>query len=192
MPRKNESRQRKSGRPNNKIIIIAIGLGAVLIAGAVAAASFSATQSASSRERNKFGGVGSAHDHAAFIVRINGNDIDFSASKYQVKSPYIHVENGVGTTIHMHALSVPFDEFLKSINMAAEAGCFVTDDGQRFCDSGDMKLRFFVNGQERQPSSILSYVPEDNDRFLIMYGNETLEQVGQELVRLENTPIFKS
>jgi len=159
--------------------------------GAVTAATFSASR-VQPQPANNFGGLNSAHEHAAFVIKINGTYLDFSKYKYQVKSPYIHVENGIGTTIHKHAINVPFGEFLRSINMNIDNGCFVSDDGKEYCQNGDMKLRFFLNEKEQPVSSITNYVLSDDDRFLIIYGNETSDMIKSELDRLAAIPIFKN
>ena len=124
---------------------------------------------------SSFGPLGSAHEHAAFQVSVDGNPIDFSQPKYQVKSRFIHVENGDGTTLHKHSTSVPVGEFFRSVNMNIENDCIVTDDGNRHCEDDTNMLRYFVNGTER--SSIMDYVLMENDRILIIYGSETQEQV---------------
>ena len=77
-----------------------------------------------SSEVNKFGTVGSAHEHAAFIINVNGTPFDFSQPQYQVKSRLIHVEGGDGFTLHRHTDRVPFGEFLRSENMNLEDDCF--------------------------------------------------------------------
>ena len=165
---------------------------AVLVMGAVSAITTSpATQGA------KFGGLGSAHVHAAFVLKIENHYIDFSNSQYQVKSPYIHVENGVGTTLHKHATDAPFGEFLKSVGMSiSENGCFVllTDGAgeKAYCPTDGKKLRFFVNEVDHPPSSIMGYVLQDNDRFLVIYGDQTADEIKQELQRLKEIPIFKN
>jgi len=179
----------KHGRKNVKLAIVAVIAAVVLGMGAVTAASFSG---APAQAANKFGGLGSAHEHGAFIVKLDGKVIDFSRPEYQVKSPYIHVENGIGTTLHKHAATVPFGEFLKSIKMNVINGCFVKDDGTRYCDQGEKKLRFFLNNQEQSASMILGYVLTDDDRFLILYGDESPEEVQAELQRVQTLPIFRT
>ena len=124
-----------------------------------------------------FGALGSAHEHAVFEVRLDGQPIDFSQSKYQVKSQFIHVENNDGTTLHKHSTGVPIGEFFRSVNMNIDEAnsCFVSDEGTRYCDDGEKQLRFFVNGSE--VSSVANYVLKENDKILIIYGNETDEQI---------------
>ena len=165
-------------------IIIPI-IAAAIVAVAVSAVMFS-TQGNSNA---KFGPLGSAHVHAAFLVKLDGKVIDFSQDKYQLRSPFIHVEKGDGTTLHRHAIGVPFGEFLKSVHMDIRNGCFITDNGTQYCDNGNTKLRYFVNGIERQ--SIMDYILNDNDRILVVYGNENDNQIKQDIDAVRQTKIIQ-
>lgn len=162
----------------------------------VAVLAISATRYSS--EINKFGTVGSAHEHAAFIINVNGTPIDFSQPQYQVMSRLIHVEGGDGFTLHRHTDRVPFGEFLRSGNMNLEDSCFsivdeTSNQQQEYCSNGTEELRAFVNGQELEsPSSLGSYILRDNDRILLIYGNQTADQLTQALSTLEEVPILKT
>ncbi|HEX2068377.1 MAG TPA: hypothetical protein VHF08_06710, partial [Nitrososphaeraceae archaeon] len=104
-----------SRRKNKKYMMIIIPIVAAIIAIAVISAIMYSTQQSSNNNNNNYGPVGSAHEHAAFAIKINGQQIDFSQPKYQVQSRLIHVEGGDGTTLHRHATGVPFGEFIKSV-----------------------------------------------------------------------------
>jgi hypothetical protein len=164
-----------------------------IIAALVAILAISGTRYSS--EINKFGTVGSAHEHAAFIINVNGTPIDFSQPQYQVKSRLIHVEGGDGFTLHRHTDRVPFGEFLRSENMNVEDGCFSIFEGQQqeYCTNGTEELRAFVNGKELEsPSSLNDYILKDDDRILLIYGNQTADQLTQALSELEQAPILKT
>jgi|GEM_PF-214679 hypothetical protein len=173
--------RRKRKRYMKIIVPAIIGVVAVAIISAIA---FS-LQPSSSNEN--YGPVGSAHEHAAFLVMLDRVPINFSQSQYQVKSNLIHVENGDGTTLHRHATGVPFIEFLKSVDMDIQDGCFVADDGREYCDTADKKLRYFVNGNET--SSIANYVPKENDRILVDYSDENEDELKREIDVLRQIPI---
>jgi hypothetical protein len=68
-------------------------------------------------------------------------------------------------------------------------GCFVRDDGREYCDTADKKLRYFVNGN--QTDSIADYVINDNDRILVIYGDENGNELKQEINALREIPIRK-
>lgn len=135
------------------------------------------------------GAIGSAHTHAAFLVKVNGENIDFSQPQYQVVSDYIHVENGDGTTLHRHATNVTFAEFLKSVKMDIdeENNCLDFTNGTQYCNNNDNQLRTFVNGSPTD--SISDYVINDSDRLLVIYGNETEEQLTEALDELNKIQI---
>lgn len=173
--------RRKRKRYMKIIVPAVIGVVAVAIISAIA---FS-LQPSSSNEN--YGPVGSAHEHAAFLVMLDRVPINFSQSQYQVKSNLIHVENGDGTTLHRHATGVPFIEFLKSVDMDIQDGCFIADDGREYCDTADKKLQYFVNGN--QTNSIANYVPNENDRILVVYGDEDENELKQEIDVLRQIPI---
>ena len=176
-----------SRRKNKKYMMIIIPIVAAIIAIAVISAVMYSTQQSGNNNNNNYGPVGSAHEHAAFAIKINGKQIDFSQPKYQVQSRLIHVEGGDGTTLHRHATGVPFAEFIKSVNMNIENGCFTLDDGKQYCNNENNKLRFFINGNETE--SINNYVINPNDRLLVLYGNENADQINQELAALREAEI---
>jgi len=140
-------------------------------------------------QRTNFGALGSAHEHAVFEVRLDGQALDFSQPKYQVKSQFIHVEGGDGTTLHRHSTGVPVGEFFKSVGMNIENNCFVSDDGRRLCEDGSKQLRSYVNGTEKE--SVVDYILEENDRILIIYGTESQEQIKAAIDRLNTVDVKK-
>lgn len=187
----------KKRRQKYLLIIIPI------IAAVVAVLAITGTRYSS--ELNKFGTVGSAHEHAAFVINVNGTPIDFSQPQYQVKSRLVHVEGGDGFTLHRHTDRVPFGEFLRSENMNLEDSCFSITEGttdqqsqpqeqqQEYCTNGTEQLRAFVNGQELESPSLLGdYILKDDDRILLIYGNQTADQLTQALAELEQVPIQKN
>ena len=174
-----------------------------IIAALVAILAISGTRYSS--EINKYGTVGSAHEHAAFVINVNGTPIDFSQPQYQVKSRLIHVEGGDGFTLHRHTDRVPFGEFLRSENMNLEDNCFSisgvssSQQGQQqgeqreYCTNGTESLRAYVNGKELEsPASLGDYILRDDDRILLIYGNQTADQLAQALSELEQIPILKT
>src|SRR5215210_1101584 len=178
--------KRKKRSKNLKTIILPIIVVLVIIAGISIYLFSQNTLSVAG-----FGALGSAHEHAAFLVKVNGKNIDFSQPKYQVQSDYIHVENGDGTTLHRHATNVTFADFLKSIKMDIDKknNCLVFTNGTEYCDdnNNNNKLRTFINGNSTK--SISDYILKNNDRLLVMYGNENDEQIAKALDELNKIKI---
>ncbi len=180
------ARSRKKRKQYLKIIIPAI-IGIIVIS-IVLAIAFPGNNASA-----KYGLIGSAHEHAALIVDLNGTNINFAQPKYMLRSNYIHMENHNGTldgtTLHKHATKVPIGEFLKSIRMDISNGCFITDENKHFCENKNLKLRYYINGNETK--DIMNYVLKDNDRILILYGNQSLNEVNHKMQELNNITINK-
>jgi len=140
------------------------------------------------------GKLGDEHEHASLLVRIFGDKFDFSVPSYQIKSSWIHFEESDGTTIHRHASGVTLGYLFDSLNIGVDyvdrvnedtiKKCFIFPDGRQFCDNEDYRLKFYINHIEQQ--SIYDYVLEDGDRILITYGNETPEQIEEQLVEVDS------
>lgn len=171
--------QRRKSK-NTRLLLIAAGVGVAIAAVAAALAYQEINPPAPYM-------LGSAHEHAVFAIILEGQKIDFSQPRYQQASQFIHVEGGDGTTLHRHAEEVPFSLFLDSVRMDIQDDCFVHDDGTQFCENEDNQLRYYVNGDE--VISISDYVLEEEDRLLVIYGNQTEEEIQQELELLEDTPV---
>lgn len=139
-------------------------------------------------DESKYGEYNSEHVHAAFMIVVDGKQIDFSESKYQLKSRFIHVENNDGTTLHRHATGVPFGDFLKSVGMDIIGQCIVLDDGTKHCNNDGSRLRFFLNRNEI--SSIVDYIIKDGDRLLVINGDETQGQIESRLAELQERTII--
>ena len=132
---------------------------------------------------------GSAHDHAALLVRIFGDQFDFSNEAYQIKTPWIHFEGRDGTTIHKHATGVKLGYLFESIKIGLDDQCYVFTDGRSYCTQDENVLRFFIN---REPvSDIRDYEVMEDDRILILYGAETPEEIDAYLSELENQILIK-
>ena len=175
-----------SRKKRNKRLMLIIPAVAALIA--VTAYALSVYSSHVTPNNPAYGVLGSAHVHAAFAVKLNGTKLDFSDNKYQVKSRFMHVENGDGDTLHRHATGVPIAEFFRSIKMNVTDSCFTNDNGTKFCSNGKENLEFYVNGNKTK--SIADYVFNDDDRILIVYGDSPI-QVKQDLDQLQQSPIKK-
>ena len=141
------------------------------------------------RPGQNFGPLGSEHVHAAFAVKINGEKLDFSQEKYQVKSQYIHVENNDGNTLHRHATGVPVGEFFANLGMNVTDSCFTLENKTSYCSNGNSNLEFYVNGNKT--NSIANYILNEDDRILIVYGNKNAMETQQDLDALRLTEIKK-
>ncbi len=180
------ARGRKKRKQYIKIIIPAI-VGVVAI-GIILAIVFPGNNASA-----KYGMLGSAHEHGALLVDLNGTKVNFAQPKYMIRSNYIHMENHNGTpdgtTLHKHATNVPIEEFLKSVRMGISNGCFITDENKHFCENKNLKIGYYINGNKTK--DIIDYVLKDNDKILISYGNQSPDGINQQMQYLNNITINK-
>lgn len=135
------------------------------------------------------GALGSDHSHAGLLVSIFGDEFDFSAPAYQIKSSWIHFEGRDGSTIHKHATGVTLGYLFDTLSLDLDDQCFVFQDGRSFCTNEDYKLVFYINGE--QVPDIRDYEIQEDDKILIAYGAETPEEIDALLLKLENRELIK-
>jgi len=134
------------------------------------------------------GALDSDHVHVAIIVNIFGDEFDFSAPSYQIKSSWIHFEGRDGSTIHKHATGVTYGYLFETLSLGLDKECFVFQDGRSFCTNEDYTLRFFINGE--QHTDIRYHEGMEGDKVLILYGGQTSEEVEKVLNELEKQTII--
>lgn len=105
--------------------------------------------------------LGSIHEHSDVSAIISGKSIDFSQDKYQLKSPFVHFEDGDGKKLHKHANGITIKYFLGTLGWQYKEPCLVTDFAE-YCDG---KLNITINGQEEN----LTYEFKDGDVIEIVY-----------------------
>ncbi len=130
------------------------------------------------------GALGSAHVHAGILVNIFGTQFDFSLPAYQIKTPWIHFEGQNGDTIHRHATGVTLEYMFDSMSIQVDDECYIFPDERQFCTDDTYSLKFFINGE--QVPDIRDHVVADNDRILISYGSETVEELQDQLDEVQN------
>jgi len=135
------------------------------------------------------GALGSEHAHAGILVSIFGDEFDFSAPAYQIKSSWIHFEGRDGTTIHKHATGVTLGYLFETLSIGLDDQCFVFQDGRSFCTNEDYKLVFYVN--DEQLPDIRELEIQEDDKILIAYGAETPEEIDALLLKLESRELIK-
>ena len=130
------------------------------------------------------GRLGGEHEHASLLVRIFNDKFDFAVPSYQIKSSWIHFEESDGTTIHRHASGVTLGYLFDSLNIGIDSECYSFPDGRQFCTNEDYSLKYYLNHQ--LVDDINDHVIQDDDRILITFGNETPEQIEEQLIELDS------
>ena len=134
------------------------------------------------------GQFGSDHAHAAVVVFVNGDRIDFSHPQFQIQSKYIHFENDNPYLVHKHATDVPLDMLFSSFGLKINSECIVLGyqtDATQYCIDRDNSMKFLVNG--KSIADINLYEIRHNDRILISFGDSEL--VAEQLEYLEGLEI---
>ncbi len=111
------------------------------------------------------------HVHGHMNVTVDGEEIDFSQSKYQSNDRHFHFENGEGEYWHAHSSNVTLGYALDSLSGITVSGETVTVNGMTY-DGGDADttVTVEVNGESVSPSE---YFLKDGDDVSI-----TIERTG--------------
>lgn len=190
--RENYADRQKQQKQKNLLIGIAV---LAAIVGIIAYASWHFIDISSNNPLSgphNAGKLNGEHEHAGILVRIFGDKFDFSGTGFQVKSPYIHFEGQDGNTIHRHAANVALGFLFDSIHVGLTDTCYIFPDKKpehTFCTNDDYTLKFFVNHEQK--SSIRDYVLQEDDRILVLYGNENQTQIDNYLKELDSQIIKK-
>lgn len=113
------------------------------------------------------------HVHADFMMYINGEQIDFSADKYQsvegdVRHLTTHLHNNNGHVVHRHADGITFADLLDSLGFTLTKDCLTSDESISYCTDAKNELRLYVNDEVH--SNPTEYIVAEEDRILVYYG----------------------
>lgn len=114
------------------------------------------------------------HVHADFKIYIGNEAIDLSKEEYmttvtQELSEHVHLHDGDGDVEHIHLEGVTFAEFLSTLGLTLTNDC-LTYGEKEYCSEGNNILSLFVN-EDKYQGPITSYIPNDEDRILVFFGN---------------------
>jgi hypothetical protein len=119
------------------------------------------------------------HEHANFLVFINGQALNLSQPRYMQDYPQLggnltdaektHMHDDIGWVAHKHSSDVTWGLFFKNINFSLTSSFITLDNGTSYCSSPTAQLRFFVNGNT--VTDLSTYPIHDLDRVLITYGS---------------------
>ncbi len=184
---KRESFATKRSREKRKSLLMAAGIfGIIAVIVGYSAYTFVNMQGATAGAPPGAGTLGDEHEHISLLVRLFGDRFDFSSPAYQIKSSWIHFEGADGNTIHRHSSGVKMGYLFETLGLTLTDECYVfkSQQGERdFCTDDNFSLKFYINHQ--QVDSILDYIGQENDRVLISYGNETPQEIEEQLQGLD-------
>jgi hypothetical protein len=127
------------------------------------------------------------HFHANWAVFVNGQRLDLTGMRYmedvfqcsvdpthQRPEDRVHMHEGNHDVVHVHASGVTWGHFLANIGFGVGDTYLETDEA-RLETTPDRTLKFVLNGDPVR--SIRNLPIRDQDRLLISYGPESLEEV---------------
>jgi len=114
------------------------------------------------------------HIHVDFKVYINDRVIDFSNSMYHLKAKSVHVEDGIGELVHVHKEGVTIGDFFETLDIEFNKTCIIIPIEGSYCNVGDKRLSFYVNGIENEEFE--SYETKDLDKILVSYGEGDIKE----------------
>lgn len=116
------------------------------------------------------GELGSTHEHLAVLLVVNEKPLDLSQQRYQLRSRFVHLEDGVGGVIHKHATGITVVQFLSTLRIDLSRQCLTLDSGKSYCTTKSKQVRMFVNGEPL--TDLGMYELMDGDDVLLIYGEE--------------------
>ncbi len=187
---KRESFAAKRTRQKRKSMLMTAGvLGIVVVIVGYSAYTFVNTQASVPGAPPGAGVLGDDHTHTSILVRIFGDKFDFSTPAFQIKSSWIHFEGQDGDTIHRHSTGVTLGYLFETLGITVDDECFIFPDGRSFCNNDDYTIKFFIN--HKPVPNINDYIGNEDDRVLITYGNESPEEIDQQLFELDSQSILR-
>ncbi|MBI1663244.1 MAG: hypothetical protein IS860_07105 [Nitrosopumilus sp.] len=126
------------------------------------------------------GEYGSDHSHAALLVVVDGEQLNFGLAQFQLSNKYIHFENHNPYLIHKHATGVPLEMLFVSMGLEITQNCvFVEYDFSKnineFCAEEDKQVQVYVNEKRFLPD-IGQYEIQHNDRILITLDEKSISK----------------
>ena len=127
----------------------------------------------------QIGPIGSTHQHIDLLIHVDGQIIDLNQTQYAHQSNYAHLHQNETDVIHLHAINIPLNWFMDSLNIPMTDSS-LTLDGQTYNEDELNKLHIIINGEEIDD---IEYVLQDEDKLLVLYGPENEEEI-EEIIEL--------
>ena len=126
------------------------------------------------------GKYGSDHAHAAILVVLDGEQLNFGLPQFQLSSKYIHFEENNPYLIHKHATGVPLEMLFVSIGLKVTQDCIFVEYGfsenaNEFCADEKKTVQVYLNG-EKFLSNISQYEIQHDDRILITLDEKSISK----------------
>lgn len=157
------------------IILILFLVSLILVSGC--AAKINNSQAAQASEKKY-------HTHSEFMVYIDGKQIDFGATMYQLRAKSVHVEDGIGERIHVHKEGITMGDFLQTLNINFNSTCILSAMEGTYCTNKNKKLVFYVNDEKN--TDYENYVINEGDKILLSYGTDNIKEQLESLKKVDD------
>lgn len=121
---------------------------------------------------------------ASFAIFTNGTFRIFSDERYQNLSEDVYLQNPNPNIVNVKKENITWNDFFKTLPMKLSKDCLVTGTKQTFCTGSAGSLKFYINGTE--DSDTLDKIIHSNDKLLVSFGNESEEQIQNQLQQIPN------
>jgi hypothetical protein len=129
------------------------------------------------------------HFHANWAIYIDGERLDLSGQRYmeEVSSCYtidgevtpqarIHMHEGNHDVVHIHHLGTTWGHLTNNLGIGLGEGYLILTDGTRIFDGEEGRFSYILNG--RALTAVHNELVASEDRLLISYGSESLDELG--------------
>jgi len=131
------------------------------------------------------------HFHANWAIYIDGERLDLSDQRYmeEISSCYtvdgevtpqsrVHMHEANHDVVHIHHLGATWGHLAGNLGIGLGEGYLILYDGTRIFDGEDGRFTYILNG--RALTSVHNQLIASEDRLLISYGSESLDELGTE------------
>ncbi len=130
------------------------------------------------------------HFHANWAIYVDGERLDLSDQRYmeEVSSCYtvegdvtpqsrVHMHEGNHDVVHVHHRGVTWGHLAGNLGIGLGEGFLILNDGTRILDGEQGRFTYILNG--RALTSAHNELVASEDRLLISYGSESLDELGR-------------
>ena len=130
------------------------------------------------------------HFHANWAIYIHGERLNLSDQRYmeEVSSCYtvdgqvtpqsrVHMHEANHDVVHIHHLGATWGHLAGNLGIGLGEGYLILYDGTRIFDGEDGRFTYILNG--RALTSVHNQLIASEDRLLINYGFESLDELGE-------------
>ncbi len=129
------------------------------------------------------------HFHANWAIFVDGERLDLSDQRYmeEISSCYsvdgdvtpqsrVHMHEGNHDVVHVHHRGVTWGHLAGNLGIGLGEGYLILNDGTRIFDGEQGRFTYILNG--RALTSAHNELIASEDRLLISYGSESVDEVG--------------